>query len=329
MEQLNRVFRLHQLLLDYRRPVPRQQILDRLDCSVSTLKRLLALLRDRYQAPIIYDATAHGYKYDTADGRFTLPGLWLNESEAFALLMTHRLLNEVQPGLQADAFSHLQQTIEHLLGERWQADSQRLCIATIGRQYVAAQHFTLVASALFERWQLCFQYQNVDQHSTKRRVSPQRLCWYRDNWYLLAWCHQRQALRLFALSRMYDPAIDKTAPAIDRSYDQLDHYFHQSYGIFDGTALHQAHLRFSPAVAPWVKNVQWHDSQQQWIDEQGHIQLQFPYADQRELIRDILRFSGDIEVLAPVSLRQAVIEQLQKGLTIYAGGSAGEPPVES
>ncbi|HHQ4555996.1 TPA: hypothetical protein ACSPZ7_004221 [Aeromonas veronii] len=60
---------------------------------------MLELLRDRYQAPIIWDPIARGYRYDTDDGRFTLPGVWLTESEAFALLMANRLLQDVQPGL--------------------------------------------------------------------------------------------------------------------------------------------------------------------------------------------------------------------------------------
>lgn len=41
MKQLNRALALHQLLLDFRYPVPRSVILERLACSASTFKRLL------------------------------------------------------------------------------------------------------------------------------------------------------------------------------------------------------------------------------------------------------------------------------------------------
>ena len=86
-------------------PGPQSLLLERLECSTSTFKRLLELLRDRYQAPIVWDRAARGYRYDTRDGRFTLPGVWLTESEAFALLMANRLLHEVQPGLQQQGWS--------------------------------------------------------------------------------------------------------------------------------------------------------------------------------------------------------------------------------
>ncbi len=47
---------------------------------------------------------------------------------------------------------------------------------------------------------------------TERIVSPQRLAHYRDNWYLDAWDHARDALRSFALDRIRDPQmLDESA----------------------------------------------------------------------------------------------------------------------
>ncbi|MDT8429578.1 MAG: WYL domain-containing protein [Pseudomonadales bacterium] len=41
---------------------------------------------------------------------------------------------------------------------------------------------------------------------SERWVSPQRLVYYRDNWYLDAWCHLREGLRMFSIDRL-DVAI--------------------------------------------------------------------------------------------------------------------------
>jgi predicted DNA-binding transcriptional regulator YafY len=320
MEQLNRALRLHQMLLDHRRPLPRSLILDKLECSASTFKRLLELLRERYQAPIVYDPLARGYRYDTADGRFTLPGVWLTESEAFALLMANRLLQEVQPGLQQLGMSQLQARIGELLGPRWLAQRDRLKIESIGRQYVPSEHFIPIVQALFDRCQLDFVYHATLHDAEPRQVSPQRLCWYRDNWYLLAWCHRRDALRLFALSRISGPTVRGGEIACEREAWELDALFANGYGIFAGNELQQAELRFAPCVAPWVRDVHWHRDQQQALEPDGHIRLSFPYADQRELVRDLLRFAGEVEVLAPSSLRHAVINAMRAGLKKHGAG---------
>lgn len=60
--------------------------------------------------------------------------------------------------------------------------------------------------------------------------------------------------------------------------------------------------------------MQWHREQLQTIEPSGHIRLTFLYADQRELVRDLMRFSGEVEVLAPLELRQSVIAAMEAGL---------------
>ncbi|MGY3960491.1 helix-turn-helix transcriptional regulator [Aeromonas popoffii] len=326
MEQLDRALKLHQLLLDYRRPISQCLILERLECSSSTFKRLLDLLRDRYQAPIIWDRAARGYRYDTADGRFTLPGVWLTESEAFALLMANSLLQEVQPGLQQQGMAQLLVRIGELLGPQWQSQAERLRVESIGRQYVAPELFLPLVQALFTRHQLNFVYRATSHEAKVRQVSPQRLCWYRDNWYLLAWCHGRKALRLFALSRIAEPATLDEA-ACEREVSELDALFANGYGIFAGSALKRAELRFSPSAAPWVKDVQWHRDQIQTLKEDGYIHLSFPYADQRELVRDLLRFCGEVEVLSPSDLRQSVIAVMQAGLKRHEAETSVAQPM--
>lgn len=326
MEQLNRALALHQLLLDFRYPVPRSVILERLACSASTFKRLLELLRDRYQAPIIWDPIARGYRYDTDDGRFALPGVWLTESEAFALLMANRLLQDVQPGLHQQGLAQLQDRIGTLLGPQWQSQADRLRVESIGRQYVAPELFLPLVQALFARRQLQLHYSATSHQAEVRHISPQRLCWYRDNWYLLAWCHERQALRIFALSRIADP-LELDEVAYDCEMQELDALFSNGYGIFAGNTMQQAELRFDPSAAPWVRDVQWHRDQIQTLEQSGHIRLSFPYADQRELARDLMRFIGEVEVLGPPELRQRVIAAMNAGLKKHGATISVAQPV--
>jgi len=62
MEQLARAMQLHHLLLNARRPPSRDYLLARLECSLSTFKRLLQTLREQHQIPIIFDPVAGGYR---------------------------------------------------------------------------------------------------------------------------------------------------------------------------------------------------------------------------------------------------------------------------
>lgn len=56
--------------------------------------------------------------------------------------------------------------------------------------------------------------------------------------------------------------------------------------------------------------MKWHQDQTQTLEPSGHIRLRFPYADQRELVR----FSGELEVLSSLELHQSVNTTTTAGL---------------
>jgi hypothetical protein len=88
-------------LLQSQRVVPIDRFLAELEVSRATFKRDLEYLRDRLNAPIVWDREAWGYRYETApaSGQHALPGLWFNASEAHALLLMQAMLSELQPTL--------------------------------------------------------------------------------------------------------------------------------------------------------------------------------------------------------------------------------------
>jgi predicted DNA-binding transcriptional regulator YafY len=66
---------------------------------------------------------------------------------------------------------------------------------------------------------------------------------------------------------------------------------------------------------------QWHPAQRGEWDAKGHWVLRIPYSDDRELLMDILRHTPEVEVLAPVGLRERVLEKMQEGLVRWGAVS--------
>ena len=152
--------------------------------------------------------------------------------------------------------------------------------------------------------------------STERELSPQRLIYYRNNWYLDAWCHLRNGLRSFSLDRLRLLATLERA-ARDCGDKKLDAHFTRTYGIFAGRPKHHGVLRFTAAAARWVADEQWHPAQQEKVLKSGEFELRVPYGDPRELIMDILKYGPDVEVLRPKKLRAAVAERLRVAARQY------------
>jgi predicted DNA-binding transcriptional regulator YafY len=78
-----------------------------------------------------------------------------------------------------------------------------------------------------------------------------------------------------------------------------------------------ATLRFTPERARWVAAEQWHPNQEGRLLKDGSYELKVPYADDRELVMDILKYGNDCRVLAPAELVQRVTEELDKTSSSY------------
>lgn len=320
MDRFDRIFDLHKLLSAARRPVSRQRIEQELECSRATAKRIIEAMRLYLNAPIKYDRECNGYYYDADAGdMYELPGVWFNASELLALLSVQQLLSEVQPGLLERQLAPLKQRIGTLLKAQDTAGSeitQRIRILSAAARPVS-QSFQTLAGALAQRQRIEIEYysRGSDQHTT-RILSPQRMTHYRDNWYIDAYCHLRQALRTFSLDSIGSVKLLKET-ATDIPTAELDKHLTSAYGIFSGAPEQTATLRFTPERARWVANELWHPQQQaHWLDD-GSYELNIPYSQTPELLMDILKYGPDVEVIAPDELRREISKRLNQASGLY------------
>ena len=75
-------------------------------------------------------------------------------------------------------------------------------------------------------------------------------------------------------------------------------------------------MRFLPAVARDIASQQWHPDQLGEWDGRDYL-LTLPYANDKELVQDILRHLPHVAVEAPAELRQAVHRRLRQALVMY------------
>ncbi len=295
-------------------------MIDELAISRSKLTRLIAHLRNHLGAPLIFDAAHSGYRYDTADGHHPLPGLWFTSAELHALITLNHLLQALQPGLLDQVLAPIRTRINALLHTEHLGSGEahkRIRILAMASRAKDPRHFQTIAGAVLQRKRLVIDYYNRDRDQTSQRtVSPQRLAHYRDNWYLDAWCHHKKALRIFAVESIrHADALNKPAKAIPDT--TLDNELGSAYGIFAGKPTATAVLRFTAHRARWVANETWHPQQKnRWLDD-GRHELSVPYSSDKELIMDILKYSADVEVVAPEALKEAIKNQLDEARGQY------------
>ena len=320
MDRLERFYKIDRLLKE-RKVVSFTDFKTELGMSPASVKRDLAYMRDRFNAPIEYDREANGYRFGKprSGPRYELPGLWFNAEEIHALLTTLQLLTGLQPGLLDGQVSPVIERLRAILGSgdhSWEEVVKRIRIFQPERREGKAAHFSVIAAALLKRTRVWIRHYNrKDDRETEREISPQRLVHYRDNWYVDGYCHLREDLRSFAVDAIRAAEL-REARAKEIAAAELDAHLASGYGIFAGRDVQWAKLRFTPEAARWVSAQIWHPEQRARVEDGGYV-LEIPYAHERELVMEILKYGAEVEVLAPESLREQVAGDLKRAAGRY------------
>lgn len=320
MDKFDRIQKLHRILRSRRYPVSIRILADELECTERNVHRLIENMQ-LLDAPIEYDKSLRGWRYvDDHDNRFELPGLWLTGDELQSLSLLLNLLESLGNGLLNDEIAVIEKEIAKLLKARKispSAFADHIKVLPIAHRQLPGAIFNKVSEALLKKRQINIHYTSYNGARSQRDLSPQTLVHYRENWYLDAWCHLRNELRTFSIPRITAVEIlKKPVKAIPKQ--TLQEHFASSYGIFAGKPKHTAKLRFLPAIAREIACQQWHPQQLGEWDGPDFL-LTIPYADDKELIQDILRHIPNIYVESPAALKKAVQNRLQEGLGMFAG----------
>jgi predicted DNA-binding transcriptional regulator YafY len=147
--------------------------------------------------------------------------------------------------------------------------------------------------------------------TTRRDVDPMRIQTVEARWYLEAWCHRVEAVRLFRLDRIVGIEVldqDGTPPAQARSRDLDEELF--SPGPDDLLVT----LELAPS-ARWFVDYYPVESVEDLAG--GRLLVRLRTADTRWLQRLVLRLSGQARVIEPADLGHSVVQVAEEALSAY------------
>ncbi len=313
MDHFDQVHQIYHLVKSSQRPVPKKKMVEMLEVSGGTVKNRIQEMRDRYDAPLWYSHKDNGYYF--GDEKYELQGVWFSQNELYAFLIIEHQMEQLEPGLISGQLKTAKQKIIKLLQDKTQNTenlTNRLQVIAIHNKPLDANTFSTISRATLTRQRLKIHYKrNRDQKTGIREISPQRLVYYKNNWYLFAYCHKKQAIRNFALDAIL--SVSKTAKNCKEIPPaEVTKIIDSTYGIFAGLPEKTATINFYNQSSHWVAKEQWHKHQQgKWLDKNTY-QLVIPYQKDEELIMDIMRHGENARVIEPPELIEKIRCKIQK-----------------
>lgn len=147
-------------------------------------------------------------------------------------------------------------------------------------------------------------------------VDPYTMIFHKGGLYLLAYAHNRRAMRTFAVERILNVRKEQERyemPPDFRPEEQL----RSAFGIVRETAV-PVRVRFSPEVAHAVRDRIWHTSQRVSALEDGSVVVSFEAGGAMEIISWVLSYGRHAEILGPPELRREMEKTVSEMGRIYA-----------
>jgi len=286
-----------------------------LEVSPRTLARDLDFLRDEERAPIEYDASRHGYRL--TDESYRLPPLRISRKEAFGFALARKLLSAFEgTPLDLEMRAVLGKIAESLEGEisvepEWL--SEQVSVLAEDRVEIDPDLWARVVGLLERREVFRADYQTFTGQISGYELHPLHLLAYHGNWYVLAHNPAKDRVETFALSRFR--RIEGTGKNFQRpaNFDARCHA-RQAFGVTGGEKPMKVRLLFEPKLTVYISERQWHPSQVLKRRRDGRVELSMETTGRKELVRWVLSWMPDVQVLAPKSLRDGIALKLLEGL---------------
>lgn len=290
------------------------------EVSPKTVQRDIDYLKYELDAPIEYDKTKHGYRY--TEKTYSLPAISMSESDLFAVCIAERALRQFKDtplhNKLTSLFDKIQQTLPHkvTIDPSW-VDS-RIFFFSEPSTEVDPHIWETIVSSLRENRQLQITHDApLCDSSSVRCVDPYHLVYYRGEWYLSSFCHNRKAVRTFAVSRIKQAKMLSEHFEMAAAFSQK-RMFGDHFGIMWGDHSYKVRIRFDRELAPYIKERTWHHTQSIKGHRDGAITLAFACNHLTEVKDWVLSWGPGAMVLGPKKLVAEITESLKGSLARYS-----------
>ncbi len=266
------------------------------------------------------------YHYNTKTGtysidqNFFLPPINLNRKEAIGLLLLiHAARCRMQMPFKKETLIGAMKLENNLLYEM-----RQYCNAILRNIYIQSRPevkielfdkiFEQLGDAILKKQVVNMSYYSPhEKKAIAIELNPYHLIYNDYAWYVLGKSSFHRGIRVFRINQIQEIIKSNKGFVKDDNFDIKEH-LGRAWSLISEGRLYHVKLRFLPEVAHNVAEVQWHHTQRVTFEDDGSAIVQFRVDGLNEITWWILGYGDKVQVLAPLTLRQRIIQIAQRML---------------
>ena len=207
-------------------------------------------------------------------------------------------------------------TVDSLLQTGKKALKGRISVEDIPSGH---KHLTVLMQAMLDGRKVRITYKKYSGGDAGMlTVRPYALKEFARRWYLVAWCEERDALRVYGLDRIQSLEVSEDVFPMPAGFD-VEELFAESYGIYlpEGERPVTVILRVREQEKPFMDDLPIHPSQRFAGKGPDGLRYRLRLIPNENFIMELCRLGDRIEVLEPASLRDRIAQEHRKALAYY------------
>lgn len=286
----------------------------------STIEKDMFAMKMDFDAPIRYSKRHGGYYYE--DPEFSINDIPLTEDDLSSIRFAAKTLMQFR---EVDIFKQFGNAIDKIFdrvaiaSNPEEEDLNHLvqfetAVSSGGNEFLPALFGAIKASRF-----VSFDYTSfISGKSKPRTVLPLMLKEYRNRWYLITYDDSKKDVITFALDRMSTPVIEEEIGIKPADFDPFS-YFRYAVGITSNKS-EPVNVVFKAdnVAAKYIQSQPLHPNQQILKEGKNRTTFQMTVLISEELIRSLLSYGGEIEVLEPEILRTTIADRVKKMAENYS-----------
>ena len=297
-----------------------QAIQDEYEISRRTVMRDLEFLRDRYDAPLEYDRTRNGYYY--TDPTFMIQNVLLTEGDLFTVSTIMPLMEQYKNTPLESSFKNIMDKISDMLPNQVDVNTSFLNedvrFISDPLPKIESDVFETIFESIKLKKSIRFEYRSVSktEYSVKILDCYKVIC-QKGNWYVLGFSHNKNEVRIYALSRIQNIKLLNETFTIPNEFD-LNNYVDLSFGIWTNKETPiEYELLFSSNINTYILEREWHTNQTVEQNADGSVLLKFKSNQKQQVLSWVLSFGSSVKVINPPELIEKVKEEIKKISKLY------------
>lgn len=180
------------------------------------------------------------------------------------------------------------------------------------------RHLTSIMEAMTENHEIRISYQKYTSRETSSyTLRPYALKEFAKRWYVVAYCIERDALRVYGLDRIIHLEISHKSFRMPGQFD-VDELFSTSFGIYipeeKGRTIT---FRATSTDARFLRDLPVHRSQKEIASDADSVTFSIFVCPNKALIMEFCKYGSGIEILSPADIREKVAEEHRKAAQKY------------